>query len=163
MNWEMLAAFGQLAAVVIGIPSLIYLALQIRAQTQERRQSAVNELTARWGDAMSAFHESREFSAIYVRGIQSFEDLDAVSKTQFSVFFNRNFKNFQAIYFAHRHGMLPDPLWREVERTMTDLIAYLGPQQRWQTRRHWYTEEFAGVVDAMIARGINPTAYSTYV
>ena len=26
MNWEMLAAFGQLAAVVIGIPSLIYLA-----------------------------------------------------------------------------------------------------------------------------------------
>ena len=41
MNWEMLAAFGQLAAVVIGIPSLIYLALQIRAQTQERRQSAV--------------------------------------------------------------------------------------------------------------------------
>jgi hypothetical protein len=163
MNWEMLAAFGQLAAVVIGIPSLIYLALQIRAQTQERRQSAVNELTARWGDAMSAFHKSREFSAIYVRGIQSFEDLDAVSKTQFSVFFNRNFKNFQAIYFAHRHGMLPDPLWREVERTMTDLIAYLGPQQRWQTRRHWYTEEFAGVVDAMIARGINPTAYSTYV
>ena len=163
MNWEMLAAFGQLAAVVIGIPSLIYLALQIRAQTQERRQSAVNELTARWGDAMSAFHESREFSAIYVRGIQSFEDLDAVSKTKFSAFFNRNFKNFQAIYFAHRHGMLPDPLWREVERTMTDLIAYPGPQQWWQTRRHWYTEEFADVVDAMIARGINPTAYSTYV
>ena len=95
MNWEMLAAFGQLAAVVIGIPSLIYLALQIRAQTQERRQSALNELTARWGDAMSAFHESREFSAIYVRGIQSFEDLDAVSKTQFSAFFNRNFKSFR--------------------------------------------------------------------
>jgi hypothetical protein len=112
---------------------------------------------------MSAFHESREFSAIYVRGVQSFDNLDAVSKTQFSAFFNRNFKNFQAIYFAHRHGMLPDPLWREVERTMTDLIAYLGPQQWWQTRRHWYTEEFAGVVDAMIARGINPTAYSTYV
>ena len=37
MNWEMLTPFGQLAAVVIGIPSLIYLALQIRAQTQERR------------------------------------------------------------------------------------------------------------------------------
>ena len=25
MNWEMLAALGQLAAVVLGIPSLIYL------------------------------------------------------------------------------------------------------------------------------------------
>ena len=30
MNWEMLAAIGQLAAVFVGIPSLIYLAVQIR-------------------------------------------------------------------------------------------------------------------------------------
>ena len=33
MNWEMLAAIGQLAAVFVGIPSLIYLAVQIREQT----------------------------------------------------------------------------------------------------------------------------------
>ena len=45
MNWEMLSAVGQLAAVFIGIPSLIYLAIQIREQTEERRQSAVNTLT----------------------------------------------------------------------------------------------------------------------
>jgi hypothetical protein len=116
MNWEMLTALGQLSAVVVGIPSLIYLALQIRAQTQERRQSAVNELTTRWGDAMPAFHENREFSAIYLRGMQSFQDLDAVSKAQISAFLNRTFKNFQAIYFAHRvhrglpafFGLLPD-------------------------------------------------------
>ncbi len=44
MNWEMLAAIGQLAAVFVGIPSLIYLAVQIREQTKERRQSAVNAL-----------------------------------------------------------------------------------------------------------------------
>jgi len=34
MNWEMLAALGQLAAVFVGIPSLIYLAFQIREQTK---------------------------------------------------------------------------------------------------------------------------------
>ncbi|HEU0207689.1 MAG TPA: hypothetical protein VFQ78_01790 [Candidatus Udaeobacter sp.] len=45
---------------------------------------------------------------------------------------------------------------------MTDLIAYPGAQQWWQTRRHWHTGEFAGVVDAMIARGEKPTAYSSY-
>jgi len=41
MNWEMLAAIGQLAAVCVGIPSLIYLAVQIREQTKERRHAAV--------------------------------------------------------------------------------------------------------------------------
>src|ERR1700693_5396354 len=60
MNWEMLAAFGQLAAVFVGIPSLIYLAIQIREQTKERRQSAVNVLTAQWGDLTCALHDSAE-------------------------------------------------------------------------------------------------------
>jgi hypothetical protein len=72
MNWEMLAALGQLAAVFVGIPSLIYLAVQIREQTKERRQAAVNVLTAQWGDLTCALHESAEFSAIYLRGVQSF-------------------------------------------------------------------------------------------
>ena len=68
MNWEMVAAIGQLAAVFIGIPSLIYLAIQIREQTKERRQSAVNTLTTEWGDLTGALNDSAEFSAIYLAG-----------------------------------------------------------------------------------------------
>ncbi len=37
MKWEILAAIGQLAAVLVGIPSLVYLAVQIRAQTHGTR------------------------------------------------------------------------------------------------------------------------------
>lgn len=162
MNWEMLAAVGQLAAVCIGIPSLIYLATQIRAQTKERRQSAVNALTVQWGDLTCALHESSEFSAIYLRGLQSFEKLDAIEKVRFSAFFNRFFKNFQAMYFAHQDRILTAQLWGEIERTMTDLLGYPGLQQWWKTRRHWQTEEFAQVVDAIIAKGAKPIAYSTY-
>jgi hypothetical protein len=75
MNWEILAAVGQLAAVLVGVPSLIYLAIQIREQTKERRQAAVNALTVQWGDLVKAIHDSAEFSAIYLRGVQSFSGL----------------------------------------------------------------------------------------
>ena len=158
----MLAAVGQLAAVCIGIPSIIYLAVQIREQTKERRQSAVHALTEQWGDLTKALHDSGEFSAIFLRGLQSFDDLDAVSKVRFSAFFNRFFKNFQAMYFSHCDRVLGDASWAEIERTMVDFIAYPGLQQWWKTRRHWHTEEFARVVDAIIARGAKPSAYSTY-
>src|SRR5215831_10162946 len=60
MNWEMLAAVGQLAAVFVGIPSLIYLAVQIREQTKERRQSAVHALTVQWGDLTGSLHDNPE-------------------------------------------------------------------------------------------------------
>jgi hypothetical protein len=162
MNWEMLAAIGQLAAVFIGIPSLIYLAVQIREQTRERRQSAVNTLTVQWGDLTRSLHESAEFGAIFLRGVQSFNDLDAVSKLRFSAFENRFFKNFEGMYFSHRDGILDQPLWGEIERTMTDFLAYPGVRQWWETRKHWHTEEFARVVDEIIARGYEPKAYAGY-
>jgi hypothetical protein len=162
MKWEMLAAIGQLAAVIVGIPSLIYLALQIRAQTRERRHAAVNALTVQWGDLTKSLHDNADFGAIYLHGVQSFDDLDAVSKLRFSAFLNRFFKNFQAMYFSHCDGVLNTSSWGEVERTMSDVIAYPGTRQWWQTRRHWHTEEFARVVDTLIAKGAEPKAYSTY-
>jgi hypothetical protein len=121
----------------------------------------VNALTVQWGDLTRSFHDNAEFCAIYLRGVQSFNDLDAVSKLRFSSFLNRFFKNFQAMYFSRRDKVLSASLWGEVERTMSDVIAYPGVQQ-WETRRHWHTEEFARVIDAIITRGDKPTAYSTY-
>jgi hypothetical protein len=73
MNWEMLAAIG---AVCIGIPSIIYLAVQIREQTKERRQSAVNALTVHWGDLTKSLHDNADYSAIYLRGVQRSETCD---------------------------------------------------------------------------------------
>src|SRR4029078_12091329 len=162
MNWEMLAALGQLAAVFVGIPSLIYLAVQIREQTKERRQSALYALTVQWGDLTGSLHDNPETAAIFLRGMLSFTDLDVVSKLRFSAFFNRLINIFEGMYFSHRQGILTGSSWRAVERTMSDLIAYPGVQQWWETRRHWHTEEFARVIDAIIARRDKPKAYSTY-
>ena len=162
MNWEMLTAIGQLATVCIGVPSIIYFAIQLREQNRERRQAAVNALTEQWGELTKALHENAEFTAVYLRGVQSFHDLDAVSKLRFSAFQNRFFKNFEGMYYSRREGILNTELWDEIDRTMSDFLAYQGIQEWWQTRRHWHTEAFARVVDGIITRGAKPTAYSTY-
>ena len=162
MNWEMLTAIGQLATVCVGVPSIIYFAIQLREQNRERRQSAVNALTVQWGELTKALHENPEFTALFLRGVQSFHDLDAVSKLRFSAFQNRFFKNFEGMYYSRREGILTIDLWHEIERTMSDFLAYDGVRQWWETRKHWHTEAFVHVVDQMIARREEPTAYSTY-
>ena len=73
MNWEMIGAIGQIVAAFGVIASLIYLALQIKNQNREGRRAAVNILTAQWGDFMRSTTESSEVSAIYLRGIRSFD------------------------------------------------------------------------------------------
>jgi hypothetical protein len=162
MNWEMLTAIGQLATVCVGVPSIIYFAIQLREQTRERRQSAVNALTVQWSDLTKALHEDAEFAAIFLHGLHSFHDLDAISKLRFSAFENRFFKNFEGMYYSRREGILTTDLWNEIDRTMSDFLAYDGVRQWWETRKHWHTEAFVRVVDAIIAKGEKPTAYSTY-
>jgi hypothetical protein len=162
MNWEMLTAIGQLATVCVGVPSIIYLAIQLREQTMERRQAAVNALTVQWSDLTKALHEDAEFAAIFLRGVHSFNELDAVSKLRFSAFENRFFKNFEGMYYSHREGILSRELWDEIERTMTDFLAYEGVRQWWDTRKHWHADAFVCVVDGIIARVGKPTAYSIY-
>lgn len=162
MNWQMLTAIGQLAAVFVGVPSIIYFAIQLREQNRERRQAAVNALTVQWGDLTKALHEDAEFTGLFIRGVHSFHDLDAISKLRFSAFQNRFFKNFEGMYYSRREGILSGELWREIERTMSDFLAYDGVRQWWETRKHWHSERFVCVVDTIIARNEKPTAYLTY-
>ena len=124
----MLTAIGQLATVFIGVPSIIYFAIQLREQNRERRQSAVNALTEQWGELTKALHENAEFTARFLRGVHSFHDLDAVSKLRFSAFQNRFFKNFEGMYYSRREGILTTELWGEIDRTMSDFLAYDGVQ-----------------------------------
>src|SRR3569623_1718352 len=99
MNWEMLGAIGQLAGVVIGIPSLVYLAIQIRAQSKERRHAAINQVAESWGEVMKSLNDNEEFAAIYLRGLQSFNELDAVSILRFSVYLWRSLNYLEVMYF----------------------------------------------------------------
>src|SRR2546430_17458694 len=84
MNWEMLSAIGQVVAAVGVIPSLIYLAIQIREQNKERRRAGINILTAQWSELVKSAQESREFALLFLKGMHSFNDLDAPEKLRFS-------------------------------------------------------------------------------
>jgi hypothetical protein len=162
MNWEMLAAIGQMAAVVIGIPSLIYLAIQIREQTKERRNAAIRSLVASWDELMKSLNDSAEFAAIYLRGLQSFDALDSVSKVRFSVYLGRSLRNLEGMYFHRQEGILGDSLWAEMERILCDVLANPGTREWWATRRHWYTDDFAAMVDRIVAKGGQSKAYAGY-
>src|ERR1700704_324701 len=162
MNWEMLSAIGQLVAAVGVIPSLIYLAIQIREQNKERRRAGINVLTAQWSDLVRSAQDSADFAALFLEGIRSFQSLDPVAKLRFSAFFTRFTRNCEGMFIYYRDGALEKALWDEVERTMSDYLAYPGAREWWATRKHWLTDEFRAVVEAIIAKNPEPKMYAAY-
>jgi hypothetical protein len=160
MNWEMLSAIGQLVAAIGVIPSLIYLAVQIRGQNKERRRAGINILTAQWSELVRSAQESREFAVLFLRGVRSFHDLDAPDKLRFTAFFTRYTRNCEGMFIYYRDGALEKALWDEVERTMCDYFAYPVVKEWWATRKHWLTDEFRSVVEAIIAKSPEPKLYA---
>jgi len=158
----MLSAIGQLVAAVGVIPSLIYLAVQIREQNKERRRAGINILTVQWSELVKSAQDSREFAALFLQGVNSFHDLDAPDKLRFTAFFTRYTRNCEGMFIYYRDGALEKALWEEVERTMCDYFAYRGVRDWWETRKHWLTDEFRAVVEAIIARNSEPKLYAAY-
>ena len=158
----MLSAVGQLAAVLIGIPSIIYLAIQIRNQGKERQRAAANMLIAHWTDFRKSLSDNADLAAIHLRGLQSFEHLTPVEKLRFGSALGRLFVLSEGLYLFYLDGALAPELWETFEQTTADLIAYPGAQDWWATRKHWHTAKFRELVDRIIAEERKPTLYEHY-
>ena len=64
INWEMISAIGQMLGALGVIISLVYLAVQIRAQKKESQHAAVTSLTTQFNEFMRPQIESSELCAI---------------------------------------------------------------------------------------------------
>src|SRR5262249_7818927 len=52
--------------------------------------------------------------------------------------------------------------WSCISRAMTDYFAYPGVREWWATRKHWLTDEFRAVVEAIIAKKPEQKLYAAY-
>ena len=161
MNWEAIGAIGEMIAAGGVIFSLVYLAVQIKHQGKESRLAAVNVLAAQWADLLTTFGESTDSCAIWLRGLQSFDDLDSAEKVRFGSFLGRLLRNSEGLYLHYLDGVLDPRVWRGTERTLADMVAYPGAQAWWATRRHWHTDEFVELVEKYT--GNEPTLYGQYI
>ena len=66
MNWEAIGAVGEIIGAFAVVASLVYLAVQIRAQSRETRVSAMHDISVGFRDAISQF-STEGAAAIFVK------------------------------------------------------------------------------------------------
>jgi hypothetical protein len=162
MNWEMISAIGQMLGAIAVVVSLVYLAIQIRSQKQESRNAVINSLTTQFNDFMRSQVESADLCVLWLRGLQSFDELDAPSKLRFSSHIGRQLRTADSLYLHFLEGTLDPRLWRGFDRTIADIAVYPGFQKWWPTRKHWYSDEFCALIDDHIKTG-KPRMYEDYL
>ena len=161
MNWEMISAVGQMLGAVGVIISIIYLAAQIRNQNKESQRAAMNVLTSHWSDLNRTLAENPDMAALWLRALQSFDELDGPAKLRFGAHLGRFLRMADSLYLGVLDGMLDKRLWRGYERTLADTVAYPGFQIWWATRKQWHTDEFCALIDRHIQM-TKPKIYDGY-
>ncbi|MCH7822420.1 MAG: hypothetical protein IIA07_10405 [Proteobacteria bacterium] len=162
MNWEAIAAIGEIAGAIAVVATLFYLALQIRQNSfsldranEYAQAESVHHINALYVQVFSALSENAELASIYQRALDGAE-LDATESIRFAAFVN----TFMA-WLEDLHSQQGHELGFATE-SIDSLLETTGPYVRrlletkagssWWYREaiHLYSSEFITAINAVM-------------
>jgi len=148
MTVDQVAALAEIIEVILVVAALVYVARQLRQNTQMMRVAAASERVQRDADLNFRVSDSREFAGIWLRGNREFDSLDETDRIRL-IFFNRTVTvHWQNMLRLHEQDLLPEKDWSE----LTWLITRLGPRQDtvvdWNMFRDSFDPAFRDFLDS---------------
>ncbi|MDJ0941641.1 MAG: hypothetical protein QNJ00_17890 [Woeseiaceae bacterium] len=115
MNWEAISAIAEVVGVTAVVISLVYLAYQVRGNTDQLERSAQANRTQNWQSVCVNFNEWRQMlampgnSEIWIRGINDLRDLSQDERVVFNNMANCMFWAGWFMYHIQRsEGLMND-------------------------------------------------------
>jgi hypothetical protein len=148
VNWEAIAAMGEVAGAAGVILSLLYLSRQIGQNTRQMRV-ATHDATTSDLRAFARQALSGGYARLFARGLEDYESLDAEERLDFAFVMFDMFKTFENAHYHYLHGSMGEDAWRAWHRLLASYAVAPGAQHYWSARRDIFTLEFRGVVDSL--------------
>jgi hypothetical protein len=143
---------GELVGAIATVATLIYLAIQIRANTDAVRSAAaqsVHEAFATWYRMLAA---DADLAQVATNGLRDYSSLSETDKARFVATFMAFLSCSQDAFIKWREGSLSPELWSGWELVMMNLVIPPGGQAFWQERGYLFGKEFRGYVENNIMR-----------
>jgi hypothetical protein len=143
MTLDQLGSISEIIGGLGVIISLIYLALQIRKNTDAERTSTYQAVVSDFGALNNTMASSSELSLLFVHAMENYHQLSSDEKARISQIFFQTFRYFENMYYQHRKGYLDEEVWTGWKRLMLTYYSRPGFQAWWGHRRDVYSESFA--------------------
>jgi hypothetical protein len=147
MNLTDLANIGQVIGALAVVVSLIYVALQIRQNTNAVRSATaqtVHEHFANWYHLLAS---DPELSQIAANGLRDYSSLSEAERVRFIATFMSFLSYSQNAFLKWRDKLLAPQLWLGWEFVIMNLVCAPGGQALWKERAYMFGEEFRRYVE----------------
>jgi hypothetical protein len=147
MTLNELGNIGEFISSIGVIVSLVYLAVQIRKNTDTERTSTYQSVVSDFGSLNRTMSSNADLSYLFVKAMENFGDLDSNEKARVSQLFFATFHYFENMYYQYRKGYLEEDVWRGWKRLMLTYYASPGFQTWWLIRRDVFSESFGDFLE----------------
>lgn len=157
MNWEAIAAVGEMIGATAVVVSLVYLAVQIRQNTRQVQEQTRSHHLASLSSVGQGFLEFRasisrnqQTASVWVRGNEDLSSLPKEERQQFDYLAVEFFWSLAMMWLYVQQGVFESDLF---DHSRKNIPVYAGPglKEWWQTSPHKreYPAAFLPEVDEM--------------
>ena len=148
MNWDAIGAVGEILGAIAVIATLIYLAKQIRQNSQAVQISALRDTTEQWNRWSEVLATSPELADIVISGNKSYRQLPETEAIRYGAYVQMFFdsaESYRSLVLEHRVQKDIDVLEQIVARR----IALTGFAEWWSDNQMDYDMEFVDWVNGV--------------
>jgi len=131
MTLEQYAYFADIIASVAVIGSLLYVAREVRQNTNAMRVSNADNYTDFYFKLCTPVATDREFAELWVKGQVEFDSLDSVDKQRLIIWEFQALGGWSKYFNLRQQALITDAQWKELSGT----FAHFG--QRQAVREAW--------------------------
>jgi hypothetical protein len=158
MNWEAIGAIGELIGAIGVIVTLVYLAYQIRQNTDHLEKSTLAAKAAAQNASNEALRENRkaifesaEMAEIFYLGNQNPEKLEAVPKLRYRLLMQNVIEVMLEIFTQTLVTSFSPETWKSQGITLVKrVLATPGGQWFWKNFAHNYPADFQAEIDRIL-------------
>jgi len=142
MVLDQLGSIGSIISGIAVVISLIYLAIQIRRNTEAERTSTYQSIVSDFGTMNNNLAGNPDLSHMFVEALENYHEFSDEDKARISQMFFQIFRMFENMFYQQKKGYLDQDLWIGWKRLMLTYFARPGFQTWWEHRRVVYAKPF---------------------
>ena len=151
---------SQLIGTLALIVSLIYVAVQIRQNTQTAKLNSAQNLSHELRESLALLASDAGLSDIHLRAMQNIDNLTAPEKFRFYIFLNNVFRVYENAHYQFTQGTVDPSVWSGIFGNMNATKATSGYQVFWRDRKNIFGKQFQDFYDTKVIG--NPDTLSAF-
>ena len=157
MNWEAVGAIGEIVGALAVFFTLIYLAVQIRQNTNAVRAAAFDAAITHISNVRQGIFSDAEVSEIYIKGGKDPTSLDEKSRLRYRLLIHNILLSISNIYAQSTLTGLSRSNWESQIPIIERVVLTPGGTWFWENHRHEFEESFRYEVDKVFSKSQSAT------